>query len=88
MATQQVHIKEDHSFDPDPVSIEVGDTVEWIWDDDGHSTTADDGSWDSGVLNTGSTYSHAFPNAGSFPYYCSIHGGPGGVGMSSTVNVS
>ena len=88
MATQQVHIKPDHTFDPDPVSINVGDTVQWVWDDDGHSTTADDGSWDSGVLSTGATYSHTFPNAGSFPYYCSIHGGPGGVGMSSTVDVT
>jgi plastocyanin len=87
MATQQVHIA-NMAFNPDPVAINVGDTVQWVWDESNHSTTADDGSWDSGVQNQGFTYSHTFPTAGSFPYYCVIHGGPGGVGMSSVVNVS
>jgi plastocyanin len=87
MATTQVHIA-NMAFDPDPVAINAGDTVEWVWDEGGHSTTADDGSWDSGVLNKGAKYSQTFPTAGTFPYYCKIHGGPGGVGMSSSVNVS
>jgi plastocyanin len=87
MATQRVHIA-NMSFNPDPVAIGIGDTVEWIWDEDNHSTTADNGSWDSGVLNAGATFRYTFPTAGSFPYYCSVHGGPGGIGMSSTVNVS
>jgi plastocyanin len=87
MATQQVHIGK-MAFHPDPVPVNVGDTVEWIWDEGNHSSTADDNSWDSGVLNQGANYSHTFTTAGNFPYYCVVHGGPGGVGMSSSVNVS
>jgi plastocyanin len=94
MATTQVHIA-NMAFNPDPVAIKVGDTVQWVWDENNHSVIADDGSWSSkdaqhpdGVLNKGATYSHTFPAAGSFPYYCSVHGGPGGIGMSSTVTVS
>jgi len=85
--TVTVHIQ-DFKFVPDPVSIKVGDTVHWVWDNDNHSTTADGGAWDSGVRNTGSTFDHTFPSAGTFPYYCLVHGGPGGAGMHSSVIVS
>jgi|HubBroStandDraft_6_1064221.scaffolds.fasta_scaffold42919_2 plastocyanin len=87
MATKQVHIA-NMAFNPDPVSINIGDTVEWVWDENNHSTTADDGSWDSGVRNKGARFPWTFPRAGNFPYYCTVHGGPGGVGMSSVVNVT
>lgn len=78
----------DMSFDPDPVSINVGDTVEWVWQENNHSTTADNGDWDSGVQNSGFKYQHTFQQAGNYPYYCSVHGGPGGTGMSSVVQVT
>ena len=87
MATKQVHIA-NMAFNPDPISISAGDTVQWVWDEGGHSTTADDNSWDSGVRKQGATFSQTFPNAGNFPYFCSVHGGPGGIGMSSAVNVT
>jgi plastocyanin len=86
MAVHPVHVA--NAFDPDPVSIIVGDTVEWVWDQDNHSATADDGTWDSGVLNKGAKYTHTFKSVGEFPYYCVQHGGAGGIGMSSSVNVS
>jgi plastocyanin len=86
MATQTVNIH-DMSFDPDPVTIQPGDTVQWVWQEDNHSTTADDGSWDSGVHRQPFTFSHTFGAAGDNPYYCRIHGGPGGTGMSGVVQV-
>src|SRR5262249_49131710 len=64
---------QDFKFVPDPVSIKVGDTVHWVWDNDNHSTTADSGAWNSTVLNTGSTFDHTFASAGTFPYYCLVH---------------
>jgi plastocyanin len=85
--TTTVHIV-DFQFNPDPVAIHVGDTVQWIWDASDHSTTSDTSIWDSGVLNTGATFSHTFTSAGSFPYYCKIHGAPGGGGMHGTVSVT
>jgi plastocyanin/glucose/arabinose dehydrogenase len=78
------------NFSPSSVSIQAGDTVEWVWKADGHSTTSGtpgspNGLWDSGVQNSGFTFFHTFPIAGSFPYYCTPHGAC--CGMVGTINV-
>ncbi len=85
--TVQVHIK-NTAFNPAAVTIKAGDTVQWVWDEDGHSTTSDTNIWNSGIRNTGATFPQPFPTAGSFPYYCLAHGGPGGAGMHGTVIVN
>lgn len=62
-------------------TIHAGDTVQWIWVSGTHSTTSGtcavgcvaNGLWDSGVLSGGS-FSHTFPTAGTFPYFCLVHG--------------
>jgi len=76
-------------FDPADISIAVGDTIHWLWDDASpHSTTSDSGVWDSGVhTGAGFVFDQTFTSAGSFPYHCAIHGASGGVGMSGTVTV-
>ena len=66
-------------FTPSSLVIPVGDTVQWTWSGNFHSRTsgapgAPTGFWDSGVRNQGATFSHIFNAAGSFPYYCSVHG--------------
>ena len=78
------------SFFPTSVTIDVGDTVEWTWSAGGHSSTSGtpgnpDGFWDSGILNQGATFSHTFPAAGSFPYFCTPHAF---MGMVGSVTVS
>jgi plastocyanin len=88
MATVPVSIDDPMSFNPPVANIRVGDTVQWTWTGSGHSTTADDGGWDSGVQNAPYTFSQTFRASGTYPYYCSVHGAPGGVGMSATVVVS
>ena len=76
-------------FDPAVVTITVGDTVTWVRVEGLHNVLADDGSFTSGPPNsTWISYSHTFTQAGSFPYYCQVHGGPGGVGMAGTVVVA
>ena len=59
-------------------TIEVGDTVHWIWVSDVHSTTSGtcctgNGLWDSGE-HSGITFDHTFNAEGSFPYFCTVHG--------------
>src|SRR5262249_37073668 len=76
------------AVNPAIAKIKVGDTVHWVWKEDNHSVTADDNSFDSGVKNNGATFDHMFMAAGTFKYYCKIHGGPGGVGMSGQVVVA
>jgi plastocyanin len=85
LATVTVHVV-NFAFNPDPVTIHVGDTVHWVWDTDNHSTTSVAGSletWDSGVHNSGFTFDHTFTRAGSFVYYCTIHGSDNGNGTAS-----
>jgi plastocyanin len=71
-ATTQVNIF-DAGFSPDQVTINVNDTVQWIWQGYYHSTTSDDYPWDSGVYNLPHSYSFKFTASGSYSYYCSIH---------------
>ena len=48
-----------------------------------HTWTASDGSWDSGSLAQGATFSHTFTRPGTFAYFCAIH-----PSMRGTVTVS
>lgn len=75
-------------FNPTNVSIKVGNTVHWIWQEDTHSVTSDAGDFDSGVHNNGFTFDHMYMAAGSFGYHCTVHGASGGVGMSGLVTVT
>src|SRR5947209_14829245 len=72
---------------PDPtgstLTVNVGDTVQWMWQGMHHSTTSGscatgtcvpDGKWDSGVHDAPNNFSFTFNQAGTFPYFCSIHG--------------
>src|SRR5436189_4119991 len=67
-------------FSPSSVTIHPGDTVHWTWSSSGHSTTSGtpgmpNGIWDSGILNQGASFTRTFNSAGTFPYYCTPHGG-------------
>jgi plastocyanin len=77
------------SFAPATVTIKAGTTVVWTSEDQvSHTVTADDGSFDSGTMRGGDTFSHTFTEPGEYPYYCRFHGGPGGVGMAGTIVVT
>jgi plastocyanin len=86
------------TFSPASVTITAGEQVVWTQNDDfPHSVTADDGSFDSSpgclgdqakCMKSGSTFEHTFATAGTFKYYCVIHGGKGGAGMSGTITVT
>ncbi len=88
--TQQAAVKLVNSeFTPKGLTVKVGTTVVWTSEDNPiHTVTADDGSFDSGRMKKGDTFSHTFTQAGEYPYYCAIHGAPGGVGMSGVVIVT
>ena len=82
------HVFQDVATGTITTTIHVGDKVHWVWVDSGHSTTADGGLWDSGVHSEGFTFDQTFTSAGTFPYYCTVHGAPGGIGMHGTVVVN
>jgi plastocyanin len=62
------------AFSPSRLTAKVGQDVVWSWNDDGvaHTVTADDGSFDSGRMTTG-TFRHTFDRPGEFTYHCQIH---------------
>jgi plastocyanin/mono/diheme cytochrome c family protein len=61
-------------YDPTTITIKAGDTITWT--NEGslvHTVTPDDGSFDSGVLNKGDTWTHTFDKAGTVTYHCTPH---------------
>lgn len=72
-AGTSVEIK-NFAFNPASVSVAVGATVTWTNNDSiAHTVTADDGSFDSGPIDPGKTFTFTFTKAGTFSYHCSIH---------------
>ena len=64
----------DFSFAPNNLTINVGDMVEWTNQDGvSHTSTSDDGVWDSGLLGQGDTFTYTFTLAGSYSYHCTPH---------------
>jgi plastocyanin len=87
----------DSDYQPREVTVDTGGTVTWTQVGSlPHSVTADDGTFDShpecggtgDCMGTGDTFAHTFTEPGTYAYYCRVHGGPGGVGMSGTVVVA
>lgn len=64
----------DFEFAPKSITVKVGDTVTWTNDGPtGHSATAEDKSFDTGILAKGKTGSHTFTKAGTYAYICTPH---------------
>jgi plastocyanin len=71
--TVHVNIK-GMKYDPASVTVKAGDTVTWTnADQRDHSVAAADGSFSSGNIGPGATYSFVFHKAGKFEYSCSLH---------------
>lgn len=73
-ATHQVPIS-GFAFVPATLTVAVGDTVTWTNQDTApHTVTATSGgTFDSGNLANGGTFSQTFASAGTFAYRCEIH---------------
>jgi plastocyanin len=66
----------DFAFTGTQLTVAPGTTVTWVnCDAVAHTSTADAGGWDSGILVPGASFSRAFPAAGSFAYHCDPHPG-------------
>ncbi len=75
------------SFDPENLTVSVGETVRWVWDGSGHNVVVeskpDGSSWegdDADLYDSGHTHEHQFQVAGEYSYYCNPHRGSGMVG--------
>ncbi len=83
--TSAVSVKDD-SFDPTSKTVSVGASVSWQWTGTHqHNVTWVVASTNSATQTTG-TFMRTFSTAGSYVYYCTIHGTPTG-GMMGTIVV-
>ena len=75
-------------FVPPQVEFTSGTTLTWTQDGmEQHTIIADDGSFDPGIVNPGDRFSLEFGTAATIPYFCQIHGAPGGIGMAGVIIV-
>ena len=71
-ATTRTVTVADDAFTPSTVTLVLGDTVTWSFKAL-HTSTSDQGFWDSGDKGAGTTFSRGFLDSGSYPYHCQIH---------------
>ena len=61
-------------YEPAELTVDSGDTVEWENQDIvPHTVTSENGSFRSGKIAPGKTWSYTTKNAGKFSYSCTPH---------------
>ncbi len=72
-ASHEVQVT-DSAFGTAVLTVQVGDTVTWTnVDDSPHTVTSDDGSFDSGNMDEGATFTFTFTQPGTYTYVCAYH---------------
>ncbi len=70
-ATVHIH---NFAFSPARVTISAGQRVRFVNDDgDAHTVSSSTHTFDSGGLDTGDHWTHAFAKAGRYAYFCALH---------------
>ena len=63
-----------YGFSPSTLTVTRNTTVAWQNTDGvAHTSTSDNGVWDTGDIATGATKTATFTTAGTFTYHCSRH---------------
>ncbi|HEX5385082.1 MAG TPA: cupredoxin family copper-binding protein [Gemmatimonadales bacterium] len=63
-----------YAFGTGEIHVRPGTRVRWANSDPlEHSVTADDGSFDSGLIAPGHSYEHVFSTPGTYAYHCTPH---------------
>jgi plastocyanin len=64
----------DHAFDPAQLNVAPGTTVTFVNNDiEPHTATADNGLFDTGVLEPGYSFDVFFDGVGTVTYHCELH---------------
>jgi plastocyanin len=78
----------DNTFTPAEITVGIGTSVTWTHGGKRpHTVTADDGSFNSGTMQNGATFTQTFDKAGTFQYFCELHGAAGKQGMAAVITV-
>lgn len=76
-----------YKFEPKKITVQEGGSVTWTNKEGVHAVKSDTDIFISKTLKAGETFNYQFMKAGTYPYYCSFHGGKGGSEMSGTIVV-
>ena len=61
-------------YAPKQLTVKSGDTIVWVNKDlYPHTVTAEDGSFDSGPIAGGKSWTHTVKAKGDVPYVCTLH---------------
>src|ERR671911_1404487 len=72
-STTTVDIR-DHAFNPAQLNVAPGTTVRFVNNDtEPHTATADNGLFDTGVLEPGSSFDVFLDGSGTVTYHCGLH---------------
>ena len=72
-STTTVEIR-DHTFNPAQLNVAPGTTVRFVNNDtEPHTATADNGAFDTGVLQPGYSSEVFLDGSGTVPYHCELH---------------
>ncbi|MFL6022663.1 MAG: hypothetical protein ACJ72O_04925 [Marmoricola sp.] len=71
-ATTRTVVVDNDMFSPSATTVVLGDTVRWSFKET-HTSTSDQGFWNSGDKAAGASYARLFTDAGTYPYHCTIH---------------
>ena len=87
-ATITIHVA-NFKFTPKTVNAVVGDVIQWVWDNGGHTTTstsvpAGAASWDNLMDASHLTFNYTLTVAGTYNYWCIPHS----PNMSGTITVT
>lgn len=73
VATDSVQIS-NFAFSPATITVKAGTTVTWTNKDSiKHSATADDNSFDTGLIAQNDSASYTFKKPGTYHYHCTPH---------------
>ncbi len=62
------------AFTQTRIEVTAGTAVRWTNNDQlQHTVTANDGSWDSGLINPGGSWTHTFTQPGEYAFHCTPH---------------
>jgi len=74
ISTIDIFLIEANYFEPTDALVEPGTTLLWInRGQEPYTVTADDGQFDSGVLNPGDTFLITVEGSGKLTYHCTLH---------------
>ena len=62
------------AFSPTSITVAAGTTITWQ-NNDGvdHTSTSDNGVWDTGTIAPGQSKTTVFNTPGTFTYHCTVH---------------